>query len=582
MALISLTLRHAKKYWWFIAAVLVLQLLSTIAALWLPSLNAQIIDKGIAQGDTDFIWRTGGFMLIVSLGQVITAVFAVYCGARASMGIGRDLRREVYRKVDSLSTLEATRFGAGTLITRGTNDVQQIQMLVLMTFNFMVSAPIMAIGGIIMALREDAGMAWLVWVSVAVLAVIVGLLVWLLLPLFRTMQEKVDAINGVLREQIMGIRVVRAFVRENFERDRYGVANRDITDVSVKVGNIFVLMFPVIMMVLHFATAAVLWFGGHRVEAGDVEVGSLTAFLQYLLQILMAVMMGVFMTMMIPRAVVCAERIRELLETESTLSFPERATAPTPTEGRIEFDGVTFGFPGAEKPVIRNASFVAEPGRTTAIIGSTGSGKTVLLNLLLRLYDPQEGSITIDGVPVSSLTRAQLAEAASLVPQRPYLFSGTIASNLRFGRADATDEELWEALRVAQGADFVREKEHQLDEPVSQGGTSVSGGQRQRLSIARALVARPRVYLFDDSFSALDVATDAKLREALPDATAGATTIIVAQRVSTITEADQILVVEDGEIVGRGTHDELLESNEVYQEIVRSQLETAEASGGAA
>nr|WP_243752901.1 ABC transporter ATP-binding protein [Leucobacter ruminantium] len=582
VALISLTLRHAKKYWWFIAAVLVLQLLSTIAALWLPSLNAQIIDKGIAQGDTDFIWRTGGFMLIVSLGQVITAVFAVYCGARASMGIGRDLRREVYRKVDSLSTLEATRFGAGTLITRGTNDVQQIQMLVLMTFNFMVSAPIMAIGGIIMALREDAGMAWLVWVSVAVLAVIVGLLVWLLLPLFRTMQEKVDAINGVLREQIMGIRVVRAFVRENFERDRYGVANRDITDVSVKVGNIFVLMFPVIMMVLHFATAAVLWFGGHRVEAGDVEVGSLTAFLQYLLQILMAVMMGVFMTMMIPRAVVCAERIRELLETESTLSFPERATAPTPTEGRIEFDGVTFGFPGAEKPVIRNASFVAEPGRTTAIIGSTGSGKTVLLNLLLRLYDPQEGSITIDGVPVSSLTRAQLAEAASLVPQRPYLFSGTIASNLRFGRADATDEELWEALRVAQGADFVREKEHQLDEPVSQGGTSVSGGQRQRLSIARALVARPRVYLFDDSFSALDVATDAKLREALPDATAGATTIIVAQRVSTITEADQILVVEDGEIVGRGTHDELLESNEVYQEIVRSQLETAEASGGAA
>lgn len=582
MALISLTLRHAKKYWWFIAAVLVLQLLSTIAALWLPSLNAQIIDKGIAQGDTDFIWRTGGFMLIVSLGQVITAVFAVYCGARASMGIGRDLRREVYRKVDSLSTLEATRFGAGTLITRGTNDVQQIQMLVLMTFNFMVSAPIMAIGGIIMALREDAGMAWLVWVSVAVLAVIVGLLVWLLLPLFRTMQEKVDAINGVLREQIMGIRVVRAFVRENFERDRYGVANRDITDVSVKVGNIFVLMFPVIMMVLHFATAAVLWFGGHRVEAGDVEVGSLTAFLQYLLQILMAVMMGVFMTMMIPRAVVCAERIRELLETESTLTFPERATAPTPTEGRIEFDGVTFGFPGAEKPVIRNASFVAEPGRTTAIIGSTGAGKTVLLNLLLRLYDPQEGSITIDGVPVSSLTRAQLAEAASLVPQRPYLFSGTIASNLRFGRADATDEELWEALRVAQGADFVREKEHQLDEPVSQGGTSVSGGQRQRLSIARALVARPRVYLFDDSFSALDVATDAKLREALPDATAGATTIIVAQRVSTITEADQILVVEDGEIVGRGTHDELLESNEVYQEIVRSQLETAEASGGAA
>ncbi|RGE19402.1 ABC transporter ATP-binding protein [Leucobacter sp. wl10] len=578
MALISLTLRHARKYWSFIAAVLVLQLLSTIAALWLPSLNAQIIDQGIAKGDTDFIWRTGGFMLIVSLGQLVTAVAAVYFGARASMGVGRDLRREVYRKVDSLSTLEATRFGAGTLITRGTNDVQQIQMLVLMTLNFMVSAPIMAIGGIIMALREDAGMSWLVWASVAVLAVIVGFLVWLLLPLFRRMQDRVDAINSVLREQIMGIRVVRAFVRENFEVDRYETANRNITDISLKVGNIFVLMFPVIMMVLHIATAAVLWFGGHRVDQGLVEVGSLTAFLQYLLQILVAVMMGVFMTMMIPRAVVCAERVRELLDTESTLAFPSTESVATPRAGRIEFDGVTFGFPGAEKPVVKNVSFVAEPGETTAIIGSTGAGKTILLNLMLRLYDPQQGSITVDGAPVPALTRAQLAQTMSLVPQRPYLFSGTIASNLRFGRSGASDEELWEALRVAQGDDFVREKERQLDEPVAQGGTSVSGGQRQRLSIARALVAKPRVYLFDDSFSALDVATDARLRAALPEATRGATTIIVAQRVSTITEADQILVIEDGEIVGRGTHERLLETSEVYQEIVRSQLEEAEAA----
>ena len=578
VALISLTLRHAKKYWWFITIVLVLQLLSTIAALWLPSLNAQIIDKGIAQADTEFIWNTGGQMLIVSLGQVFTAVVAVYFGARSSMGIGRDLRREVYRKVDSLSMLEATKFGAGTLITRGTNDVQQIQMLVLMTLNFMVSAPIMAIGGIIMALREDAGMAWLVWASVALLAIIVSFLVWLLLPMFRVMQERVDSINGVLREQIMGIRVVRAFVRENFEADRYGVANRNITDVSVKVGNIFVLMFPVIMMVLHFATAAVLWFGGHRVDHGLVEIGSLTAFLQYLLQILMAVMMGVFMTMMIPRAVVCAERVRELLDTESTLTFPDTATAETPTNGRIEFTDVTFGFPGAEKPVVSGVSFVAEPGQTTAIIGSTGAGKTVLLNLMLRLYDAQSGGITVDGVPVSSLTREQLAATVSLVPQRPYLFSGTIASNLRFGRANATEDELWDALRVAQGEDFVRGKDLGLEEPVSQGGTSVSGGQRQRLSIARALVAKPRIYLFDDSFSALDVATDARLRAALPEATAGATTIIVAQRVSTITEADQILVVEGGEIVGRGTHDQLLATNEVYQEIVRSQLEEAEVA----
>ncbi|WP_336652814.1 MULTISPECIES: ABC transporter ATP-binding protein [unclassified Leucobacter] len=578
MALISLTLRHAKRYWPFIAAVVVLQLLSTIAALWLPSLNAQIIDNGIARGDTEFIWRTGGFMLIVSLGQLLTAAVAVYFGARTAMGVGRDLRREVYRKVDSLSTLEATRFGAGTLITRGTNDVQQVQMLVLMTLNFMVSAPIMAIGGIIMAFREDAGLSWLVWVSVVVLAIIVSFLVWLLLPLFRKMQDRVDSINSVLREQIMGIRVVRAFVRENFEADRYEVANRNLTEVSVKVGNIFVLMFPVIMMVLHCATAAVLWFGGHRVDAGLVEVGSLTAFLQYLLQILMAVMMGVFMTMMIPRAVVCAERIRQLLDTESTLSFPASETVATPSSGRVEFDGVTFGFPGAEAPVINGVSFVAEPGKTTAIIGSTGAGKTVLLNLMLRLYDPQQGSITVDGAPISALTRAQLAEALSLVPQRPYLFSGTIASNLRFGRSDASDEELWEALRVAQGDDFVRAKERQLDEPVSQGGTSVSGGQRQRLSIARALVAKPRVYLFDDSFSALDVATDARLRAALPEATAGATTIIVAQRVSTITDADQILVIENGEIVGRGTHEQLLESSEVYQEIVRSQLEEAEAA----
>ncbi|MBK0422330.1 ABC transporter ATP-binding protein [Leucobacter sp. CSA2] len=578
MALIQLTFRHAKRYWPLIAAVLVLQLLSTIAALWLPSLNAKIIDQGIAKGDTDFIWGTGGQMLLISLGQVASAVIAVYCGARAAMGVGRDLRREVYRKVDSLSTLEATKFGAATLITRGTNDVQQIQMLVLMTFNFMVTAPIMAIGGIIMALREDAGLSWLVWVSVAMLAVIVGFLVWLLLPLFRKMQDRVDAINGVLREQIMGIRVVRAFVREDFESERYDVANRNITDVSVRVGNIFVLMFPVIMMVLHVATAAVLWFGGHRVDAGQVEVGSLTAFLQYLLQILMAVMMGVFMTMMIPRAVVCAERISELLHTRSTLEFPAVESAATPANGRIEFANVTFGFPGAEEPVVKNASFVAEPGRTTAIIGSTGAGKTVMLNLMLRLYDRQQGSITIDGVPLESLTRAQLAEVMSLVPQRPYLFSGTIGSNLRFGRTDASDEELWEALRVAQGDDFVRAKDKGLDEPVAQGGTSVSGGQRQRLSIARALVARPRVYLFDDSFSALDVATDARLRAALPDATRGATTIIVAQRVATILDADQILVVENGEIVDRGTHEQLLLSSEVYQEIVRSQMEEAEAA----
>ena len=578
MALITLVLRHAKQYKLFILAVIGLQLIATIAALWLPSLNAQIIDDGIARGDTAYIWRTGAVMLAVCLAQVIAAVIAVYFGARTSMGIGRDLRREVYRKVDSLSTLEATSFGAGTLITRGTNDVQQVQMLVLMTLNFMVSTPIMCIGGIIMALREDAGMSWLVWVSVGVLGVIVGFLVWLLLPLFRQMQDRVDDINSVLREQIMGIRVVRAFVRENFEAGRYGEANRRLTDISVKVGNVFVLMFPTIMMVLHLATGAVLWFGAERVDAGLVEIGSLTAFLQYLLQILIAVMMGVFMTMMIPRAVVCAERISSLLNTKSDLVFPQTQSAATPQAGRVEFENVTFGFPGAELPIIKDASFVAEPGKTTAIIGSTGAGKSTLLGLMVRLFDPQAGSITVDGAPVEALTREQLAATVSLVPQRPYLFSGTIASNLRFGNSEATDDELWEALRVAQADDFVRERDAGLNEPISQGGTSVSGGQRQRLSIARSLVARPRIYLFDDSFSALDVATDGKLRSALPAATQGATTIIVAQRVSTITEADQILVMEDGRIVGRGTHDELLDTNAVYQEIVQSQLTAAESA----
>ncbi len=580
MALVRLAWQHARRYRMFILAVLGLHLLATIAALWLPSLNAEVIDRGIATGDIPFIWRTGGVMLLVSLVQVITAVSAVYFGAKASMGIGRDLRRRVYRTVDSLSTLEATRFGAGTLITRGTNDVQQIQMLAMMTFNFMVTAPIMAIGGIVMALREDAGLSWLVWASVAVLAVIVGFLVRLLLPLFRRMQDRVDAINAVLREQIMGIRVVRAFVREGFEAQRYDLANRNITEISVKVGNVFVLMTPVIMMVLHMATGAVLWFGGHRVDAGLVEVGSLTAFLQYLLQILMAVMMGVFMTMMIPRAVVCAERLQDLFRTTPALSFPAEESVQTPGAGRVQFEDVTFGFPGAELPVVKNVSFTAEPGTTTAIIGSTGAGKTTLLNLALRLFDPQQGTITIDGAEITRLTRAQLADSVSLVPQRPYLFSGTIASNLRFGNDAASDDALWDALRVAQGDDFVRAREHGLAESISQGGTNISGGQRQRLSIARALVTQPRVYLFDDSFSALDVATDARLRDALPGATAGATTIIVAQRVSTITHADQILVMDDGEIVGRGTHEHLLHSSTVYQEIVQSQLQAAETQGG--
>ena len=577
MALLRLSLKYAKNYWPFIILVVILQLASTIAALYLPSLNARIIDEGVAKGDTDFIWSTGMTMLLVCLVQVITAITAIYFGARTGMGVGRDLRRAIYRQVDDLSMLEVGKFGSATLITRNTNDVQQVQMLVLMTLNFMVSTPIMCIGGIIMALREDVGLSWLVWVSVPVLFIVVAILVYLLMPLFRRMQDQVDDINGVLREQITGIRVIRAFVREPFETDRYADANRALTETSVKVGNLFVLMFPAIMMILHLATAAVLWFGGHRVDAGQMEVGSLTAFLQYLLQILVAVMMGVFMMMMIPRAVVCAERIAEILDTRSTMTIPA-GVAEMPSRGELEFRNVTFGYPGAEVPVIEGLSFTAKPGTTTAIIGSTGSGKSTIVNLIPRLIDPQEGEILIDGNPVTEFNRHQLARLIGLVPQKPYLFSGTIASNLRFGNEGATDDELWEALRIAQADDFVTEKDNQLEERVAQGGTNYSGGQRQRLCIARALTVKPQIYVFDDSFSALDVATDARLRAALDESTGDATVIVVAQRVSTIRDADQIIVLEAGKIVGRGTHEELAEANPTYREIIESQLTTEEVN----
>ena len=577
MALLRLSLKYAKNYWPFIILVVILQLASTIAALYLPSLNARIIDEGVAKGDTDFIWSTGMTMLIVCLVQVTSAITAIYFGARTGMGVGRDLRRAIYRQVDDLSMLEVGKFGSATLITRNTNDVQQVQMLVLMTLNFMVSTPIMCIGGIIMALREDAGLSWLVWVSVPVLFIVVAILVYLLMPLFRRMQDQVDDINGVLREQITGIRVIRAFVREPFETDRYADANRALTETSVKVGNLFVLMFPAIMMILHLATAAVLWFGGHRVDAGQMEVGSLTAFLQYLLQILVAVMMGVFMMMMIPRAVVCAERIAEILDTRSTMNIPA-GVMEMPSRGELEFRNVTFGYPGAEVPVIEGLNFTAQPGTTTAIIGSTGSGKSTIVNLIPRLIDPQEGEILIDGNPVTEFNRHQLAQLIGLVPQKPYLFSGTIASNLRFGNEDATDDELWEALRIAQADDFVTEKDNRLEERVAQGGTNYSGGQRQRLCIARALTVKPQIYVFDDSFSALDVATDARLRAALDESTGDATVIVVAQRVSTIRDADQIIVLEAGKIVGRGTHDELAEANPTYREIIESQLTTEEVN----
>ena len=578
--LLQLVRTYSRAYRHWIVAVLIFQLASTLATLFLPSLNARIIDNGVTRGDTDYIWRAGAVMLAVALAQVVCAVVAVYCGARAAMGLGRDVRRSVYRRVGSFSAREVGKFGAPSLITRNTNDVQQVQMLVLMGLNFMVTAPIMCVGGIIMALREDPGLSWLVWVSIPVMGVLLGVIVSRLMPWFRIMQDRIDGINGVLREQITGIRVVRAFVKEAHETRRFDVANRQLTDISVRIGSLFVLMFPIINMIMHLATAAVLWFGGHRVDEGLIEVGALTAFLQYLLQILMAVMMGTFMMMMVPRAVVCAERITAVLDTEPSMRPPLHPALTPPARGHVRFRDVTFRYPGAEVPVLDRVSFTAVPGRTLAIVGATGSGKSSLVNLLPRLFDPVSGTVALDGVALPDYDPRDLAGRVGLVPQRPFLFSGTIASNLRFGRRDATDDELWEALRVAQAEEFVRGRPEGLDAPVSQGGTNVSGGQRQRLSIARALVARPSVYVFDDSFSALDVATDARLREALKPVTREATVITVAQRVSTITGADQILVLERGRVTARGTHRELLGTSETYREIVESQLSAEQTAGG--
>ncbi|WJZ65727.1 ABC transporter ATP-binding protein [Kocuria rosea] len=576
--LLRLVRQHTGRYLPWVLAVVALQLVATIAALLLPSLNARIIDEGVVRGDTGLILRVGEVMLGVALLQVAAAVAAVYCAARAAMGTGRDLRRAVHRQVGSFGSREVNGFGAPTLITRGTNDVQQIQMLVLMGLNFMVAAPIMCAGGIVMALREDAGLSWLVWVSVPVLGIAVGVLVGLLMPLFRLMQGRIDRINAVLREQIVGIRVVRAFVREDHERRRFAAANRELTDVSVRIGSLFVLMFPVITMILHLATAAVLWFGGQRVGAGQIQVGSLTAFLQYLLQILTAVMMGTFMVMMVPRAMVCAERITEVLRTEPSLREPAEPVVPASRTGAVELRDVTFRYPGAELPVLEGVGFRAGPGRTTAVVGATGSGKSTLLHLVPRLLDPTGGTVELDGVPLPRLSHEQIAARVALVPQRPYLFSGTVASNLRLGDAEATDEELWTALRTAQAEDFVRRMPGGLEAPIAQGGVNVSGGQRQRLCIARALVARPVVYLFDDSFSALDVATDARLRAALVPATRDATVLVVAQRVSTVRDADQILVLDAGRITARGTHDELLASSGTYREIVESQTRAEEVA----
>ena len=566
MDLIRLTARYGKRYAGQITVVVLLQLITTLATLYLPDLNADIINTGVAQADVGYIWRVGGKMLVVALVQVAAAIGAMWFASQAAMGTGRDIRTAVYGQVSSFDSEDMAAFDTPSLITRGTNDVQQVQMTFLLFLNFMVAAPIMAIGGIVMALRQDAGLSWLVVTAVLVLTVVVAIIAALLMPMFKKMQAKLDGINGLLREQIAGIRVVRAFSREDYEERRFHDANEELSRLSLNIGRVFVTMFPVIMLIMNLATAAVLWFGGHRVDDGLVEVGSLSAFMQYLLQILMAVMMGVFMLMMLPRAIVCADRIDEVLAYEPRA---RRGTGgPSRSEGLVEFDDVSYTYPGAEQPMLEHISFTARPGTTTAIIGSTGAGKTTLVGLIPRLYSPTSGQLRIDGHPVTDTSREQLVRSVGMVPQKPWLFSGTVASNLRMGKPDATDEELWAALRTAQ-AGFVQD----LDMPIAQGGTNVSGGQRQRLCIARLLVADPDVYIFDDSFSALDATTEANLNAAMHETVRTKTVIVVAQKVSSIRHADQILVMEAGCIVARGTHEELMASSETYREIEHSQAE---------
>jgi ATP-binding cassette subfamily B multidrug efflux pump len=561
-----------------LALVVLLQLIQTLAGLYLPTLNADIIDKGVVNGDIGYIMDTGGVMIAVSLVQIVSSIGAVFFGARVAMAVGRDMRAGIFHRVQDFSAREVGQFGTPSLITRTTNDVQQVQMLALMTFTMMVSAPIMCVGGILMALNQNVQLSSLLLVIVPVLAVSIGIIIAKMRPLFRLMQERIDGINRVLREQITGIRVIRAFVRDTHERERFTRTNTELFDVSLGVGRLMSLMFPIVMLVVNVSSVAVLWFGGHLINSGAMQVGALTAFLSYLMQILMSIMMATFMFMMVPRAEVSAERIQEVLDTESSVVLPENPVQSTVTHGHLELRDVEFRYPGAEKPVLHGVDLIARPGETTAVIGSTGSGKTTLLNLIPRLMDATGGTVLVDDIDVRALGSTALSDAVGLVPQKPYLFSGTVASNLRYGKPDATDEELWHALETAQAKDFVSRLADGLDSKIAQGGTNVSGGQRQRLAIARALVRRPEIYLFDDSFSALDYATDAALRAALSRETADATVIIVAQRVSTIRQADRIIVLDEGTVVGTGTHTELMDTNETYREIVLSQLTEQEAA----
>jgi ATP-binding cassette, subfamily B, multidrug efflux pump len=576
--LIRLLREYLRPYRKPLSLVLLLQLAQTLATLYLPTLNADIIDKGVIFHNTHYILTTGGVMLAITLAQIGCAIGAVYFGAKTAMALGRDVRHGIFGRVQQFSDREASHFGTASLITRTTNDVQQVQMLAIMTFTLLLSAPIMCIGGIVLALNQDVRLSTLIVIAVPVLGVIVSLIISRMRPLFRLVQERLDTINRVMREQITGVRVIRAFVRDEQEQRRFETANTSLFDVSLGAGKLMALMFPSVMLVLNLSTTAVVWFGGHLIADGSMQIGSLTAFITYLAQILMSVMMATFMFMLVPRAEVSSERIMEVIDTKPALAPPSAPLPIGPEPGKLELRDVEFRYPGAEEPVLHDISLVAQTGQTTAIIGGTGSGKTTLVNLIPRLIDVTTGSLLIGGVDVRELDPAALSAAVGLVPQKPYLFSGTVASNLRYGNQEATDEDLWHALEIAQARDFVERMPEGLNSAIAQGGTNVSGGQRQRLAIARALVHRPQIYVFDDAFSALDYATDARLRMALATEMTGATLIIVAQRVSTIRNADQIVVLEAGRIVGKGTHAELMASNECYREIVLSQLTEQEAA----
>lgn len=568
----ALLTRFLRPYAKQIILVMALMLAQAIGGLYLPELNADIINNGVAKGDVDYIIRIGAFMLLVTFVLGIISIISVYYSSKASMSFGRDLRSAVFRHVGTFSQAEVNQFGTPSLITRNTNDVQQIQMVIFMALNIMILGPFTGIGGVIMAIRQDVPLSATLAVIVPLLAMFLGFLVSRAMPLFSSMQIKIDRINSVMREKLTGMRVIRAFVRDDFEQRRFAEANKDLTDTARKVFGLFSLMWPVLIGTMNLSTVIVLWFGGHRIATGEMPIGNLMAFIAYIIQILFSIMMATFMLAMLPRAAASGTRIQEVLETEPTIRDPEMPAEPSKSHGYLEFRDVEFRYPGAEEPVLRSISFSVRPGETTAIIGSTGSGKSTIINLIPRLFEVTSGQVLVDGMDVREMTQEDLWAKIGFIPQKAFLFSGTVSNNLRYGAADASDEELWQALRIAQAEDFVLEMAEGLEAQIGQGGTNVSGGQRQRLAIARALVKRPEIYIFDDSFSALDFATDAKLRAALASVTLEATVIVVAQRVSTIMHADRIIVLDEGQICGIGTHRELMETCETYREIVFSQL----------